>query len=173
MLYYWFTIARILLGRRWQQPVAFNATIRRHFRVRLLDCDGLRVMTASKYPAYMDLVRWEMIARSPLFRIMWRMGLAPTLGSQHLVYRKPLKRWTRFSVELELAGYDDKWFYHIHRFEQEGEIKAIGITRALIWKRDKPTAMTELLHEVGATAPMPPPVWATTLFDADKELLAR
>jgi acyl-CoA thioesterase FadM len=173
MLHYWFTIATILIGRRWQSPVAFNDTIRRQFRVRLFDCDGLRVMTAAKYPAYMDLVRWEMIARSPLFAVMWRMGLAPTLGSQHIVYRKPLKVWTRFSVELELAGYDDKWFYHIHRFEQGGEIKAIGITRALIWKRDRPTAMADLLRNVGATTPMDPPPWVTALFDADKALLGR
>jgi hypothetical protein len=98
-------------------------------------------------------------------------GLAPTLGSQKLIYRRPLKLWTRFAVELELAGYDDKWIYHIHRFEQHGELRALGITRALIWKRDVPTAMDELLTFVGARGPMMPPEWVTELFARDKELL--
>jgi acyl-CoA thioesterase FadM len=171
VLHYWFTIGRMLVSRYTLPRVRFHDTIRRTFRVRLFDCDGLRVMTAAKYPMYMDFIRWEMIARSALFEAMMRRGLAPTLGSQKLIYRKPLKVWTRFSVELELAGYDDKWIYHIHRFEQHGELRALGITRALIWKRDVPMALAELLQEMGATGPMHPPEWVTALFMSDKALL--
>lgn len=171
MFHYWFAVARAITSRYTRPRVAFDATIRREFRVRLLDCDGFRVMTAAKYPMYMDFIRWEMIARSKLFDAVVQRGLAPTLGSQKLIYRRPLKLWTRFAVELELAGYDDKWIYHIHRFEQQGEIRALGITRALIWKRDVPTAMDELLILVGARGPMTPPDWVTELFARDKELL--
>ena len=171
MLHYWFTVAR-MLASRWTRPrVPFDATIRRRFRVRLFDCDGLRVMTAAKYPMYMDFIRWEMIARSPLFDAIVRRGLAPTLGSQKIVYRRPLKVWSVFDLELALAGYDEKWVYHVHRFLQQGEVRAIGITRALIWKRDVPTAMTELLQHVGATGAMPPPDWVEQLFASDRALL--
>jgi acyl-CoA thioesterase FadM len=120
---------------------------------------------------YMDFIRWEMIARSPLFGTMLRRGLAPTLGSQKLIYRKPLRLWTRFEVVLELAGYDDKWMYHIHRFVQGGELRAVGITRALIWKRDVPAAMAELLAAVGATGAMPAPEWVVALFASDRDVL--
>lgn len=171
MIHYWYTIGRMLLTRVTKPRVRFDATIRRRFRVRLFDCDGLRVMTAAKYPMYMDFIRWEMIARSPLFEAIVKRGLAPTMGSQKLIYRRPLKIWTSFDLELELAGYDDKWIYHIHRFEQRGELRAIGITRALIWKRDVPTPMDELLRFVGATGPMPPPEWVTALFASDREIL--
>lgn len=171
VLHYWFTIGRMLASRFTRPRVRFDATIRRTFRVRLFDCDGFRVMTAAKYPMYMDFIRWEMIARSALFDAILRRGLAPTLGSQKLIYRKPLKVWTRFEVELELAGHDDKWSYHIHRFEQGGELRALGITRALIWRRDVPAALPQLLHSLGATEPMPPPAWVTALFASDRELL--
>jgi acyl-CoA thioesterase FadM len=171
MLHYWFSIVRMLASRVTKPRVRFDATIRRRFRVRLFDCDGLRVMTAAKYPMYMDFIRWEMIARSPLFDAIVRRGLAPTLGSQKLIYRRPLKVWSVFELELELAGYDDKWIYHIHRFVQGGELRALGVTRALIWKRDVSTAMAELLRLVGATGPMPPPAWVTALFVSDRELL--
>jgi acyl-CoA thioesterase FadM len=171
MLHYWFTIGRMLAARYTRPRVRFDATIRRRFRVRLFDCDGLRVMTAAKYPMYMDFIRWEMIARSELFTAIVKRGLAPTLGSQKLIYRKPLKVWTTFDVELQLAGYDDRWIYHIHRFVQHGELRALGVTRALIWKRDVPTALDELLRAVGATGPMPPPAWVLALFAADRDLL--
>lgn len=172
MFHYWLTIGRMLASRYTRPRVRFDATIRRRFRVRLFDCDGFRVMTAAKYPMYMDFIRWEMIARSALFEAVVRRGLAPTLGSQKLIYRKPLKVWTTFELELELAGFDDKWIYHIHRFVQEGEVRALGITRALIWKRDVPTALTELMQAVGATEPMPPPAWVQVMFAADRDLLA-
>jgi acyl-CoA thioesterase FadM len=171
VLHYWFSIGR-MIASRWTRPrVRFDATIRRRFRVRLLDCDGFRVMTAAKYPMYMDVIRWEMIARSALFDAIVRRGLAPTLGSQKLIYRRPLKLWSTFELELELAGYDDKWIYHLHRFVQGGEVRALGITRALIWKRDVPTAMQELLQLVGATGPMPPPAWVAAMFASDRESL--
>jgi acyl-CoA thioesterase FadM len=172
MFHYWLTIGRMLASRYTRPRVRFDATIRRRFRVRLFDCDGFRVMTAAKYPMYMDFIRWEMIARSALFEAVVRRGLAPTLGSQKLIYRKPLKVWTTFELELELAGFDDKWIYHIHRFVQGGEVRALGITRALIWKRDVPTALADLMQAVGATEPMPPPAWVQEMFAADRELLA-
>lgn len=173
MFHYWFTIARMLASRVTKPRVRFDATIRRGFRVRLFDCDGFRVMTAAKYPMYMDFIRWEMIARSDLFGAIVKGGLAPTLGSQKLIYRKPLKVWSRFEVELELAGYDEKWMYHIHRFLQHGEVRALGITRALIWRRDVPTATKDLLAAVGATGEMPPPGWVSAMFESDRELLER
>lgn len=173
MFHYWFTIGRMLASRYMRPRVRYDETIRRRFRVRLFDCDGFRVMTAAKYPMYMDFIRWEMIARSKLFDAIVRRGLAPTLGSQKLIYRRPLKVWSTFEVELELAGFDDKWIYHIHRFVQNGEIRALGITRALIWKRDVPTAMSELLTIVGAVDPKPAPKWVLELFAADREILER
>lgn len=171
MIYYWFTILKILILRNFQSEVNYDLTIRRTFRVGPFDCDGLRVMTASKYPVYMDFIRWELIARSKLFKAIVKRGLAPTLGSQKIIYRKPLKIWSKFDVNLESAGNDDKWIYHIHHFEQENEVKAIGITRALIWKKDIPTALSDILKEVGTTHKTDPPPWVLNLFKEDKTIL--
>ena len=74
-------------------------------------------------------------------------------------------------VELEFAGTDDKWIYHVHRFWQRGELRAIGITRALIWKRDVPAALSEMMAFVGATELRPPPPWVASLFESDRDVL--
>ena len=58
-----FTIARPLASRFTMPRVTADATLRQRFRVRLFDCDGLREMTAAKYPMYMDLIRWELIGK--------------------------------------------------------------------------------------------------------------
>ena len=172
MLFYWFTIVKIMIARKFQKPVRLDETIERSFRVRLFDCDGLRVMTASKYPVYMDFIRWELIARSKLYHAIVKRGLAPTLGSQKIIYRKPLKIWSRFRVSLETVGWDEKWVYHTHTFIQNGQVRAIGITRALIWKRDVPHVLADIIREAGGPDQVQlPPDWVAKMFEDDKALL--
>jgi acyl-CoA thioesterase FadM len=147
MFYYWYRIIRILIAKNFQTQINPDTALSRDFTVRMFDCDGLRVMAAFKYTMYRDFIRWELIARSGLYKEIVLKGLAPTLGSQKIIYRKPLKRWTRFILKVYTAGWDEKWVYHIHNFEQNGEIKAVGITRALIWKKDKPQILKEILEK--------------------------
>ena len=173
MFHYWYRIIRILIARNFQKQVDIEDELMRTFSVRLFDCDGLRVMTAFKYAAYMDFIRWELIARSKLYNEIVLKGFAPTLGSQKIVYRKPLKLWTKFNVRLETVGWDEKWLYHVHKFEQGGEIKAIGITRALIWRKDKPQILTEILKNIGVrNLDKKPPEWVLTIFQNDKGIIA-
>jgi len=172
MIYYWYTILKILILKNFQSEVNYDQSIRRTFRVGPFDCDGLRVMTAAKYPVYMDFIRWELIARSKLYKAIVKRKLAPTLGSQKLIYRRPLKIWTKFDVILEFSGMDDKWVYYLHYFEQEKEIKAVGIVRTLVWKKSIPRALSEIMEEVGATKKTKAPDWVLKLFEDDKDIIA-
>ncbi len=173
MFHYWYRIIRILISRHFQSPVGIDEEICRQFRVRIFDCDGLRVMAAFRYAAYMDIIRWELIGRSKLYQEIILKGLAPTLGSQKIIYRKPLKRGTYFTLKLQTLGWDEKWIYHLHKFEQDGEIKAVGITRALIWKRDKPQILRQILENVGVKdIHKTPPEWVITLFQNDADIIA-
>jgi acyl-CoA thioesterase FadM len=130
-------------------------------------------MTAFKYSVYMDFMRWEMIARSRLYNEVVLKGLAPTLGSQKVVYRKPLKLWTRFIVRLKTIGWDEKWVYHLHTFEQNGEVMAVGITRALVWRKDKPQILLKILKDIGVKdLGMRPPGWVLNLFENDSHIIA-
>ena len=172
MLYYWYRIIWILIARRFQTQVDIEDELTRSFRVHLFDCDGFRVMTAFKYAAYMDFVRWELIARSRLYNEILPKGLAPSLGSQKIIYRKPLKLWTKFTVRLKTMGWDEKWVYHLHKFEQNGEVKAVGITRALIWKKDKPQILRQILQNIAVkNLDKKPPEWITDLFQTDTHII--
>jgi acyl-CoA thioesterase FadM len=173
MVYYWYRIATILIGRYFLKPVDIEEEFTRTFRVGLFDCDGLRVMSAFKYITYMDFVRWEVIARSKLYHEILQKGFAPVLGSQKIIYRKPIKLWTKFTVRLRTMGWDEKWIYHSHKFEQNGEVKAVGFTRALVWKKDKPQMGLEILKNIGVTnLERKPPDWVLNLFESDKEVIA-
>ena len=173
MFYYWYRLIRILIARNFQKKINVEDELTRTFSVRLFDCDGLRVMTAFKYATYMDFIRWELIARSNLYKEIVLKGLAPTLGSQKIIYRKPLKLWTKFNVRLKTVGWDERWIYNVHKFEQGGEIKAIGITRALVWRKDKPQVLAEILKSIGVTnLDQKPPEWVLSIFRNDKDIIS-
>lgn len=170
MFYYWRRIAGTLATARWHPPVSVHDELRLDYRVRTLDCDGLRVMTAAKYPVYMDLARWAIIARSPLRPLVLRAGLAPALGAQKVIYRHPLRRGSRFQVRVYAGGWDEKWIYHVHHFEQAGRLMALGLTRALLWKRGAVVPMRALLEQAGVSeTEKPPPDWLVETFRADAD----
>ena len=175
MLYYWYRIARILVSAYVRRRVEVRAEeTALSCRVRLLDCDGLRVMTASKYPVYMDFVRWAWAARTRQLGVWIHEGLAPALGAQKVVYGRPLKRWSRFVVRLRILGWDDRWFYNLHLFEQGGEVMAVGVTKAVLWRRGQPMPMKEFLRRMNAQKlEMEPPLWVRQMFEADRENLHR
>jgi len=62
--------------------------------------------------------------------------------------------------------------YHLHHFTQAGRIHAIGVTRALIWKRDVPSLLGDIIREAGGpSTTKAPPGWVNDLFLNDSKLL--
>jgi len=172
MLSYWYNVARIVLLRYVKKRLDVNQPFIKQFRVKPLDCDALRVMAAYKYFIYMDYARWEQFARTGLYRAVVSRKLAPSLGSQKMIYRKPIKRGTRVSMHVEIAGWDDRWFYHVHTFMQQNEIKAIGVTRGLFWRKDKLNTLEEIVQSAGfSNTQKTPPEWVLKLFENDGQII--
>ena len=173
MFYYWLHILYIFIGSKlfWKK-VPVKADLKRVRKVSILDCDALRFMANSKYFYYMDLIRFELLFRSKLYNSTVKKGMFPVLGSQKIIYKKPLKRWTTFTITLVLEGWDDKWAYHRQVFEQDNQICALGFTKVAFWKNKKAQQMTAILHEAGLTdAAMNVPETIKNIFDHDYHLL--
>ena len=172
MLFYWYNVVRIFLLRYVKKRLDVNRPFIKTFRVKAFDCDALRVMAAYKYFIYMDYARWEQFARTDLFRAVFARKLAPSLGSQKIIYRKPIKRGTRVSMHVEIAGWDNRWFYHVHTFMQQNEVKAIGVTKGLFWRKDKQNTLEEIVQSAGfSNTKKSPPDWVLQLFENDGQII--
>ncbi|WP_027076389.1 acyl-CoA thioesterase [Maribacter antarcticus] len=173
MIYYWVHILYIYIGAKffWNK-VDLVTNLSRERTVSILDCDAMRYMANSKYFYYMDFIRFEIIFRTKLYDNTFRKGVFPVLGSQKFVYKKPLKRWTKFRVTLILEGWDDKWVYHRHTFEQNGEIRAIGFTKIAFWKNKKAQDMRKIIYDSGLhQAEMNPSINILNMFNDDYQIL--
>jgi len=150
MIYYWFHLLYIFLGSRffWKK-VNLESNLTRSRRVSILDCEAFRFMANSKYFYYMDLIRFEVLFRSDLYKNTIKKGMFPVLGSQKIIYKKPLKRWNTFDITLVLEGWEDNWVYHRQVFKRNNEIYAIGITKVGFWKNNKTQNMRDIIANCG------------------------
>ncbi|MFL0354684.1 acyl-CoA thioesterase [Xanthomarina sp. GH4-25] len=173
MIYYWLHLFYIFIGSKFfWKPVDLTSNLTRKRRVNILDCETLRYMNNSKYTNYMDFIRFEIMFRSQLFNNSVKKGMFAVLGSQKIIYKKPLKRWSTFSITLSLEGWDEKWVYHKHTFTQKNQVCAIGYTKAAFWKGKKAQNIDQILKNSGVTLnEMNPSANVLKLFETDYELL--
>lgn len=154
MIYYWFHLLYIFIcSKLFWSKVDLTSDQTRKRRVGILDCDTFRYMANSKYLVYMDLIRFEKMFRSKLYANTVKKGMFAVLGSQKIIYKKPLKMWTTFNITLILEGWDDKWVYHKQLFTQDNQICAIGYTKAAFWKNKKAQDMRLIIKNCGVTIP--------------------
>lgn len=150
MIYYWLHIIYIFIGSNffWNR-VDLKSNLTRTRRVGILDCETFRYMTNSKYFYYMDFIRFEIMFRSDLYKNTVKKGMFAVLGSQKIIYKKPMKMWSKFNITLVLEGWDEKWVYHKQVFEQNNEVCAIGYTKAAFWKQKKAQNIKDILVSSG------------------------
>lgn len=173
MIYYWLHMLYIFICSKvlWKK-VAVDSNLTRTRKVNILDCESFRFMANSKYFYYMDLIRYEVVFRSKLYDNTVKKGMFGVLASQKIIYKKPLKMWSKFSITLVLDGWDDKWVYHRQVFEQNNEVCAIGFTKAGFWKDKKAQNIKDILANCNVKQEeMNPSDEMLSFFDNDYDIL--
>lgn len=173
MFYYWLHLIYVTLrAGLFKSRVPVDAVIDHTRRIGPFDCEGFRYMSNTKYCFYMDFIRFELMFRSKLYANTVKKGMVPTLGSQKLIYRRPLRIWNRFTLRLHLEGWDDRWAYHRHVFSRKGQVYAIGYTRVAFLKGGKLQNMPGILANCGFQDRMrKAPQKVLDLFENDKQFI--
>ena len=173
MIYYWYRCLKIYIYSRliWSQ-VTVNSILARNYRVGILDCEGLKYMANSRFNYYMDFIRLESMFRSSLYDNTIKKGMLAILGSQKVVYKRPLRIWSTFTVKLILEEWDEKWAYHRHIFIQDQQVCAIGLSKLAFRTHKKMQNMSEIIIDCGITkSGMEPTTAIKQIFNQDYNLL--
>jgi len=113
----------------------------------------------------MDLGRWLHVTKAGFLALFMKNKWAPVLRSQKIIYLKPLRLWSSFQVKVSLAGIDKKWVYHQHVFEQNGSIRAVGITKACLWKNKRRVPLIDVVKDSRIVCKEKPvPGWVKEMF---------
>ncbi|OFW87184.1 MAG: Mesenchymal stem cell protein DSCD75 [Alphaproteobacteria bacterium RIFCSPHIGHO2_12_FULL_45_9] len=98
------------------------------------DLDFNLHMNNGRYLTIMDLGRLDLILRTGLFKIMVQQKSVPILASAKIRYRLSLDPFQKYTLQTQILGWDEKWFYIEQRFlmgsgAKQGEVAAIGLVK--------------------------------------------
>jgi len=112
------------------------------------DLDIIRHMNNGRYLTICDLNRVDLFIRSGLLKTMRKRHWFPVIAEHTMSYKKSLHLFERYTAELELTHWDDKFFYMTHTFSNTERVVATGTSKGAIRSRSeviKPEAVLAAL----------------------------
>lgn len=126
------------------------------------DLDFNMHMNNGRYLTIMDLGRLDLILRTGLFKIMVQQKSVPILASAHIRYRLSLDPLQKYTLQTQIVGWDEKWFYIEQRFlmgsgPKQGEVAAIGLVKGCFFNSSAQTTIpsAEVLSNIHYHHPSP------------------
>ncbi len=120
------------------------------------DLDFNLHMNNGRYLTIMDLGRLDLILRTGLFKIMVQQKSVPILASAKIRYRLSLDPFQKYTLQTQILGWDEKWFYIEQRFlmgsgPKQGEVAAIGLVKGCFFnsKAQSTVPSTDVLSAIG------------------------
>ncbi len=145
-------LIRILLRQFWAKGLD-NPLNRRFifFRVWPHDCDFNLHLTNSRYLAFLDLCRMDLMMGLGMARKIMQNKWKFVVNAQEITYIKEMPPLTRFRISTQILGWDEKYFYVEHRISTKGKLHAIAHIRIAALKGNKVVSMEEVFNISGFT----------------------
>ncbi len=135
-----------------------------NFLVLPNDLDVYGHVNNSRYLAFMDLGRMDLILRSDLGQIISQNGWNPVIGSVSISFRRSLKLFEKFTLRTRIIWWDEKWFYIDQRFESSSQgVCAFAVAKGVFVKHGRRVPVEQVLAK--ARVPMEKPSFPDTLKD--------
>jgi len=99
------------------------------------DLDINMHMNNGRYLTICDLTRVDMFIRTGLARTMLKQKWMPIITEHTMIYKKALKPLQRYTVKMEVSGWDDRSFNMLHTFLVGDRIVAEGTSKGVIYSK--------------------------------------
>lgn len=113
-----------------------NAHSTLNLRVLPNDLDINLHMNNGRYLTICDLNRVDLFIRSGLVKSMRKRKWFPVIAEHTMTYKKSLHLFEKFSAELVLTHWDEKYFYMTHTFRNAERVVATGTSIGAIRSRE-------------------------------------
>jgi acyl-CoA thioesterase FadM len=89
-------------------------------------------MNNGRYLTVCDLNRVDLFIRTGLVKTMRKRKWFPVIAEHTMSYKKSLHLFERYTAELEVSHWDDKYFYMTHTFSTAERVVATGTSKGAI-----------------------------------------
>jgi hypothetical protein len=77
----------------------------------------------------MEASQWNFGARTGLVTLLRARGWKPIAAADLIRFKRPIRRFERFTVETRYVHWDQKWIYSLQTFRTEKGLAAVGLNR--------------------------------------------
>ncbi len=114
-----------------------NSTSILRLRVLPNDLDLNIHMNNGRYLTICDLNRVDLFIRTGLVKTMRKRKWFPVIAEHTMTYKKSLHPFERYTAELVVTHWDDKFFYMNHTFSTDERVVATGTSKGAIRSRSE------------------------------------
>ena len=165
----WFRLLNVLIASLFRARLELTDRSLLRFRVLPHDLDLNMHMNNARYLALMDLGRIDLIARTGMWRPMFRQRWRPVVGGVLVRFRRPLNPFQAIALTSRVVCWDAKWLYFAHRIEAAGALVCLTVVRAAFVGASGVVPPAEVIRETGFPGPPPEaPAWVEQWRDLDK-----
>ena len=93
-------------------------------------------MNNGRYLTICDLNRVDLFIRTGLVKTMRKRKWIPVIAEHTMTYKKSLHLFEKYSSDLEVTHWDDKFFYMTHTFIKADRVVATGTSKGAIRSRE-------------------------------------
>lgn len=132
-----------------------------HSRVWFADIDVYPELNNGRHLSLMDLGRYNHGNRMGLFSILRKNKWGLMVAGNFTRYRRRLKLFQKFTLETEIVGYDERWFYFYQKTKVKGIIHSSALIRTAITSKEGLIPSAKLVKEMGIDFKPSIPSWVT------------
>jgi acyl-CoA thioesterase FadM len=161
----WCRLLLVFVSAFFRKKILLTETTHLSFRVWPQEADK-KYMNNASFWSITEMGQMDLLFRSGLFKLCRRYHWSPLVGSQKMVYKKPLKRFERFELKSKVVYWDDKWAYLKQTFYKNDQLIANSLIKVIFRKKDGNVSVPQILTSLGIEANLP----HETIIDHSEEI---
>ncbi len=150
----WLRLLIIFISAIFRKKIHLTDISNLSFRVWPIEAD-IKYMNNASYWTITEMGQMDFLFRTGFFKICRRHHWFPLVGSQKMIYKKPLKRFERFQLRSQLHYCDDKWLYFEQTFLKNEQLIANSLVKVIFRGKDGNVPVSQLLTSLGTQANLP------------------
>lgn len=150
----WCRLFIIFISALFQKKILLTDISTLSFRVWPPEADK-KYMNNSSFWTITEMGQMEFLFRTGFYKFCRLYHWSPLVGSQKMVYRKPLKRFERFQLKSKIILHDDKWLYFEQTFLKDGQLIANSLVKVLFRGKNGSIPVQQILSVLGQELNLP------------------
>jgi acyl-CoA thioesterase FadM len=166
----WCRLLLIFLSQYFQSKIHLSDEAVRTFRVWATEADK-KYMNNASFWTITEMGQLDFFFRTGFYKFCRRKHWFPLVGSQKMVYKKPLRRFEKFQLVSKMFYCDDKWMFFEQTFVKNGQLIANALVKVIFKGPDGTVPVKRIMSVLKQDLNLSPKTFIDNSEQIDKILI--